>query len=72
MHVFLAKLMAAAPYCTYCLLIHDEVVMEVDDDMLEQFRIDNNRATDSLNEDLNWSVKIRTGFVPGKDLYSAK
>ena len=46
--------------------------MEVDDDMLEQFRIDNNRATDSLNEDLNWSVKIRTGFVPGKDLYSAK
>jgi len=37
-HVFLAKLMAAAPYCTYCLLIHDEVVMEVDDNMLDQLR----------------------------------
>ena len=72
MHVFLAKLVAAAPYATFFTIIHDELIMEVDDDMLEQFRIDTARATDSLNDDLNWSVKIRTGFVPGKDLYSAK
>jgi len=72
MHVFLAKLMAAAPYSTFFTIIHDELLMEVDDDLLEQFRIDTTRATDSLNEDLNWSVKVRTGFVPGKNLYAAK
>ena len=72
MHVFLAKLVAAAPYSTFYTVIHDELLMEVDDHMLDQFRIDTRLATDSLNEDLNWSVKIRTGFVAGKDLYNAK
>jgi DNA polymerase I-like protein with 3'-5' exonuclease and polymerase domains len=65
-------LIAAAPYSTFYTVIHDELLMEVDDHMLDQFRIDTKIATDSLNEDLNWSVKIRTGFVAGKNLYDAK
>lgn len=72
MHVYTIKLMAAAPYADFITCIHDELLMEVDDDKVEQFRIDAQRATDSLNEDLNWSVNIRTGFVPGKTWYEAK
>lgn len=72
MHVFTAKLMAAAPYATWITCIHDELIMDVPKDRLEEFRRDKDRATDSLNEDLGWTVKIRTGFAPGNTWYEAK
>lgn len=72
MHVFTIKLMAAAPYAKFITCIHDELLMSVPDHMLEEFKYHSQLATDSLNDDLKWSVNIRTGFVPGKTWYDAK
>lgn len=72
MHVFTAKLMAAAPYIHFTTCIHDELIVSCPKERIEEFRKDKERATDSLNEDLGWSVKIRTGFATGVDWYSAK
>lgn len=63
-HVYTAKLFAAAPYAEFLTIIHDEILAEVPTEKVEEFRIAAQRATDSLNEDLNWDVKIRTGFAP--------
>lgn len=72
MHIFTAKLFAAAPYATFITCVHDELLVEVPKDMIETFRKDKERATDSLNEDLGWSVAMRTGFVVGSNWYEAK
>jgi hypothetical protein len=72
MHVFVAKLMATAPYAKFVTVIHDELVAECPVDRLDDFRRAKDVATDSLNEDLGWSVNIRTGFVAGGSWYEAK
>lgn len=72
MHVFGIKLFAIAPYAKFITCIHDEFLVEVPLDKLEQFKHDKDKATDSLNDDLKWSVKIRTGFITGQDWYTAK
>lgn len=72
MHVFTAKLFAAAPYARFLTCIHDELLVEIPKEKIEIFRRDKERATDSLNEDLKWNVAIRTGFAVGKDWYEAK
>lgn len=71
-HVLTAKLFAAAPYARFAALIHDELIIELPLDKVEQFKIDKERAVDSLNEDLGWALKIRCGLVFGKDWYDAK
>lgn len=72
MHVFGAKLFAQAPYAKYVTTIHDEDLIEVPENMIEQFRKDTQIATDSLNADLGWSIAIRTGFAIGRNWYEAK
>ena len=72
MHVFSVKLMAAAPYTQWVTCIHDELIIDCPTNRLDEFKSDVARATASLNEDLGWSVAIRTGFAPGKDWYEAK
>lgn len=72
MHILLAKVSYIAPYATFITCIHDELLMEVDDADIEQFRLDMAGATASLNSDLKWSVAIRTGFVSGSNWYEAK
>lgn len=72
MHVFTAKLFAAAPYARFLTCIHDELLVEIPKVKLDEFRKDKERATDSLNEDLGWNVAIRTGFVAGSCWYTAK
>jgi DNA polymerase I-like protein with 3'-5' exonuclease and polymerase domains len=72
MHILCAKFFAVAPWAHFITVIHDEIIMEVPDDMLPAARLLMDEATESLNEDLNWSVNIRTGFVTGKNLYEAK
>jgi DNA polymerase I-like protein with 3'-5' exonuclease and polymerase domains len=72
MHVYLIKLMSIAPYARFISVIHDELLMSVPDHLLEQFRIDSQLATKSLNDDLQWTVNIRTGFAPGKNWYESK
>lgn len=70
--VFCIKLFTIAPYAKLITIIHDELLVEVPDDKLEQFRTDSVTAVQSLNDDLGWSIAIRTGFVVGKDWYDAK
>lgn len=72
MHVYLMKLAAVAPYMKLITVIHDELLCEIPKVSVEQFRKDSQAATDSLNDDLKWSVNIRTGFAVGHDFYEAK
>jgi DNA polymerase I-like protein with 3'-5' exonuclease and polymerase domains len=72
MHVYSAKLFAAAPYAQFLTIIHDEIVAEVPEGRVEEFRVAAQRATDSLNEDLKWDVPVRTGFVFGGSWFEAK
>lgn len=71
-HVFNAKLFALAPYADLITIIHDEDLVEVPDERLEEFKCAKETATVSLNEDLGWSTTVRTGFVTGKNWYEAK
>lgn len=70
--VFCIKLFAIAPYATLVTIIHDELIVEVPKDKIDQFKQDAETAARSLNEDLKWSIAIRTGFVTGGDWYEAK
>lgn len=67
------KVEAVAPYSEFLGLIHDELLYEVPIPRVEEFRGHMAQATDSLNDDLKWSVRIRTGFVASdKSWYEAK
>lgn len=52
--------------------IHDELILELPTDRVEDLRLDVLEAVKRLNDTLNWRLPIRTGFVVGKDLYEAK
>ena len=72
MHVYLMKLMAIAPYADFVTVIHDELILQVHKDRLEDLRGAVIAATQSLNDDLKWSVNMRMGFVAGENMYTAK
>lgn len=72
MHAFVAKLMAIAPYARFSTIIHDELVADVPECKVLEFRKAKEEATDSLNRDLGWTVAIRTGFAVGQNWYEAK
>lgn len=72
MHVLCSKFFAVAPFCDYVSTIHDEVLYAVDTHRLDESKLLMERAVDSLNKDLKWSVAMRTGFAPGDSLYTAK
>lgn len=70
--LFEQYLLDLAPYAVYSFTWHDESIVEVPDDKLEDFRLVAQQATKKLNEFFNWSVEIKTGFVTGKTLYECK
>jgi DNA polymerase I-like protein with 3'-5' exonuclease and polymerase domains len=72
MHVYCAKIFAAAPWARFVTVIHDELIAEIPENKVEEFRQVIAAATDSLNADLNWSVKLRFGYVVGRNLFEAK
>lgn len=72
LHVFQWKLFHVAPYALLKTVIHDEVVADCPVERIEDFRKARDLATESLNKDLKWSVKVRTGFVGGSNWYEAK
>jgi len=72
MHVFLKFLAEEAPYMILLTVIHDEIVAECPIDRVEEFRQAKERAEDRLNDALKWNVKVRTGFVTGKNWFEAK
>lgn len=70
--ILMAKFYALAPYALHHAIIHDEILCQVPDDKLEEAREAMKMAVASLNADLAWSVKIRTGWAVGKTFYDAK
>lgn len=66
------KLYSKASYAIPGPVIHDELVPMIPVGSIEQFKLDVAEAFESLNTDLNWSVKIRNGFVPGNNFSEAK
>lgn len=66
------KLYSVADYAEPGPVIHDEILPMIPVAHLDQFRADVSAAFDSLNKDLNWTVRIRNGFVPGNNLAEAK
>lgn len=72
MNVLYDKFTHYAPYTEYVTTIHDEHIISVPEARLDEAKAAMQEAEKSLNHDLNWSVKIRVGWKPGKDLYGAK
>lgn len=72
MHLFGALLFSIAPWAKFVVCIHDEFVISVDEGRLEEFRKCTQAATEEMNNQLKWDVKIRTGFCPGRTLFDAK
>ena len=57
---------------TLVTVIHDEIIWKISKNHIEDFQKACQFATDELNSFLQWSVKIRTGFVVGSNFYEAK
>jgi hypothetical protein len=72
MHVLCANFFARAPFCTFLLVIHDEVIFSCPAERVEEARAAMKQAEDALNSMLQWRVRIRVGFKAGGNLYEAK
>lgn len=72
MHVLCSHFFALAPFCTLLLVIHDEVIFSCPADRVDEARAAMEKATDNLNNMLQWKVKVRVGFKAGNNLYEAK
>ncbi len=66
------KFFDACPYAHFVTVIHDEVILQVPQEKLAEAKVLWENAVTELNGELNWSVKIRTGWKEGKDFYEAK
>lgn len=71
-NVLCMKLFTIAPYARLITIIHDELLVEVPEELVHRLQEDLIAAVKSLNDDLGWSIAIRTGFVVGNDWYEAK
>jgi DNA polymerase I-like protein with 3'-5' exonuclease and polymerase domains len=72
LHVICADFFIRAPYCTFLLVIHDEVIFGCPAERVEEARTAMKASEDALNTMLNWRVKVRIGFKVGDSLYTAK
>lgn len=72
MHVLSEKFFGLCDFAQFVTVIHDELLFEVPAARLNEAKVLMERAEDSLNADLGWSVRIRTGWAPGRDWYEAK
>ena len=72
MHVLCAQFFNRAPFSSFLLVIHDEVIFSCPAERVEEARVAMKQAEEALNLMLNWRVKIRVGFKVGNNLYEAK
>lgn len=72
MHVLCHSFFAFAPYCTFLMVIHDEVIFSCPANRVEEARAAMKQAEEALNNMLKWRVRIRVGFKVGNNLYEAK
>lgn len=70
--VLIPAFYSIAPYCKHVAIIHDEIIFQCPIDKIDEAKERMREATAYLNQLLNWSVAVRTGWVTGKDLYEAK
>lgn len=69
--VLMIKFYTICSYARHHAIIHDEIIFSVPDNKLVEAKELWNQAVKSLNDDLKWSVKIRTGWVAGKDFFES-
>lgn len=56
----------------FVVIIHDEIVSEIHESQIEDFRAAQAKAVQRLNDYLSWSVPIRIGFTVGKNFAETK
>lgn len=66
------KYAAICPYAQFVTVIHDEIIYMIRKDKLAEAKVLWDNAVKSLNDDLGWSVQIRSGWAEGNNLYEAK
>jgi hypothetical protein len=71
-NVLIAKFFPICPFAEFVTVIHDELIFSCPTDRLPEAKAAMDTAVASLNDDLNWTVKIRTGWAVGSNLYEAK
>ncbi len=71
-NILVYKYFSIFPQAQFVTVIHDELIFQVPTELLPQAETAMNQAVQSLNDDLKWSVQIRTGFKTGTNLYDAK
>lgn len=71
-NVLAIKFFTTYPHAELKTIIHDELIIEIPDDRLEEAKAHFFKAVDSLNDDLGWSIKVRCGWKSGRNLYDAK
>ena len=67
-HIFFTK----CKYAEFVTIIHDEKIFQIPEDKVDETKKLLDESVEELNKILNWSVKIKVGFVVGKNLYEAK
>lgn len=72
MHVLCNSFFTLAPFCTFLLVIHDEVIFSCPEGRVEEARAVMKKAEETLNNMLKWRVRVRVGFAVGHNLYEAK
>lgn len=72
MNVLCAKFFAVCTEAEFLTIIHDEALFQVPVTSLPQAKELWSKCVDSLNADLNWTVKIRSGWVAGRNWYESK
>lgn len=72
MHVLAMQFFERAPYATFLLVIHDELLYSVPTERLEEARQAMVAAEEALNGMLAWRVRVRVGFKAGENMYTAK
>ena len=72
MKVLEEKFYAITPEAKFVTCIHDEAVFSIPEGLVDVAKDNMSKAVESLNTDLGWSVKIRTGWAVGHNLYEAK
>lgn len=73
MQEFTRFLLQQSPYAHFVTFVHDEAIIELPVDKVEEFKAAHAIATQKVNEFLDWKrVKMSFGFAVGANLYEAK
>lgn len=72
MNALMAKFFAICPDALFVSVIHDEVIFQIPTERVEVAKELMGMAVADLNQDLGWTVNVRSGWAPGRDLYTAK